>query len=205
MCIIWKFGPIRQTIVRRGPVYDVGINVFFFFIGESDEWWKLKCENVNAFQKHTLYISGKMGCNCSSDYSDGEWIENLDEICEHCNCPIAPQSCNPVSVCRRLFSIHSVRASAGKEKRSRSLKWTWELKYLCRPYLKVWASSIIFSHQYTDQLIGFHSSQFSPPSSPLPGNYIAFVCDWSEIPWCSAGCADILYTHIIDFLLFLSE
>lgn len=39
-----------------------------------------------------------MGCNCSSDYSDSEWIENLDEICEHCNCPIAPQSCNPVSV-----------------------------------------------------------------------------------------------------------
>uniref|UniRef100_A0A674MXR0 Tyrosine-protein kinase n=1 Tax=Takifugu rubripes TaxID=31033 RepID=A0A674MXR0_TAKRU len=36
-----------------------------------------------------------MGCNCSSDYSDGEWIENLDEMCEHCNCPIAPQSCNP--------------------------------------------------------------------------------------------------------------
>uniref|UniRef100_H3C5T8 Tyrosine-protein kinase n=1 Tax=Tetraodon nigroviridis TaxID=99883 RepID=H3C5T8_TETNG len=36
-----------------------------------------------------------MGCNCSSDYSDAEWIENLDEICEHCNCPIAPQSCNP--------------------------------------------------------------------------------------------------------------
>ncbi|XP_070834956.1 tyrosine-protein kinase Lck [Chaetodon trifascialis] len=36
-----------------------------------------------------------MGCNCSSDYSDNEWIENLDEICEHCNCPIAPQSCNP--------------------------------------------------------------------------------------------------------------
>lgn len=39
-----------------------------------------------------------MGCNCSSDYSDSEWIENLDEICEHCNCPIPPQSCNPVSV-----------------------------------------------------------------------------------------------------------
>lgn len=39
-----------------------------------------------------------MGCNCSSDYSDSEWIENLDEICEHCNCPISPQSCNPVSV-----------------------------------------------------------------------------------------------------------
>ncbi|CAG09909.1 unnamed protein product, partial [Tetraodon nigroviridis] len=37
-----------------------------------------------------------MGCNCSSDYSDAEWIENLDEICEHCNCPIAPQSCNPL-------------------------------------------------------------------------------------------------------------
>ncbi|XP_040916192.1 tyrosine-protein kinase Lck [Toxotes jaculatrix] len=36
-----------------------------------------------------------MGCNCSSDYSDNDWIENLDEICEHCNCPIPPQSCNP--------------------------------------------------------------------------------------------------------------
>ncbi|XP_037603241.1 tyrosine-protein kinase Lck [Sebastes umbrosus] len=36
-----------------------------------------------------------MGCNCSSDYSDSEWIENLDEMCEHCNCPIPPQSCNP--------------------------------------------------------------------------------------------------------------
>ncbi|XP_047467866.1 tyrosine-protein kinase Lck [Mugil cephalus] len=36
-----------------------------------------------------------MGCNCSSDYSDSDWIENLDEICEHCNCPIPPQSCNP--------------------------------------------------------------------------------------------------------------
>ncbi|XP_029982098.1 tyrosine-protein kinase Lck [Sphaeramia orbicularis] len=36
-----------------------------------------------------------MGCNCSSDYSDSDWIENLDEICEHCNCPIPPQSSNP--------------------------------------------------------------------------------------------------------------
>nr|XP_057946225.1 tyrosine-protein kinase Lck [Doryrhamphus excisus] len=36
-----------------------------------------------------------MGCNCSSDYSDTEWIENLDVICEHCNCPIPPRSCNP--------------------------------------------------------------------------------------------------------------
>lgn len=36
-----------------------------------------------------------MGCNCSSDYSDSDWIENLDEICEHCNCPIPPQSGNP--------------------------------------------------------------------------------------------------------------
>lgn len=39
-----------------------------------------------------------MGCNCSSDYSDDEFIENLDEICEHCNCPIPPESCNAVSV-----------------------------------------------------------------------------------------------------------
>uniref|UniRef100_A0A3P9N1P4 Tyrosine-protein kinase n=1 Tax=Poecilia reticulata TaxID=8081 RepID=A0A3P9N1P4_POERE len=37
-----------------------------------------------------------MGCACSSD-SDSEWMENLDEICEHCNCPIPPQACNPVS------------------------------------------------------------------------------------------------------------
>ncbi|KAM9355280.1 tyrosine-protein kinase Lck isoform 2-T2 [Pholidichthys leucotaenia] len=36
-----------------------------------------------------------MGCSCSSDYSDSDWIENLDEICEHCNCPIAPHSSNP--------------------------------------------------------------------------------------------------------------
>ncbi|XP_076017630.1 tyrosine-protein kinase Lck [Genypterus blacodes] len=37
-----------------------------------------------------------MGCNCSSDYSDNdEWMENLDEMCEHCNCPIPPQSSNP--------------------------------------------------------------------------------------------------------------
>uniref|UniRef100_A0A096MH38 Tyrosine-protein kinase n=1 Tax=Poecilia formosa TaxID=48698 RepID=A0A096MH38_POEFO len=35
-----------------------------------------------------------MGCACSSD-SDSEWMENLDEICEHCNCPIPPQACNP--------------------------------------------------------------------------------------------------------------
>ncbi|XP_028293618.1 tyrosine-protein kinase Lck [Gouania willdenowi] len=36
-----------------------------------------------------------MGCNCSSDYSDSEWIENLDEMCEHCNCQIPLQSSNP--------------------------------------------------------------------------------------------------------------
>ncbi|KAM3870800.1 tyrosine-protein kinase Lck [Diretmus argenteus] len=36
-----------------------------------------------------------MGCNCSSEYSDNdEWMENLDEVCEHCNCPIPPQSSN---------------------------------------------------------------------------------------------------------------
>ncbi|XP_041828665.1 tyrosine-protein kinase Lck [Melanotaenia boesemani] len=57
-----------------------------------------------------------MGCACSSD-SDSEWIENLDEICEHCNCPIPPPSSNP----------------------------------------------------YTDQLIPY-SSQYSPPTSPLPDN-----------------------------------
>lgn len=128
-----------------------------------------------------------MGCSCSSDYSDSEWIENLDEICEHCNCPIAPQSCNPVSVCTRLFNIHSVWAY----EHSAWLKWTWEVKHLCRLDLKDWASPIIFSHQYTDQLISYHSSHYSPPSSPLPGNYIAFVC--------SAGFADILCTHKINF------
>uniref|UniRef100_A0A4W5N1R4 Tyrosine-protein kinase n=1 Tax=Hucho hucho TaxID=62062 RepID=A0A4W5N1R4_9TELE len=31
-----------------------------------------------------------MGCNYSSDYDD--WIENLDEVCDHCNCPIPPKS-----------------------------------------------------------------------------------------------------------------
>ncbi|CAB1330781.1 unnamed protein product, partial [Coregonus sp. 'balchen'] len=31
-----------------------------------------------------------MGCNYSSDYDD-DWIENLDEVCDHCNCPIPPQ------------------------------------------------------------------------------------------------------------------
>ncbi|MBN3305215.1 tyrosine-protein kinase Lck [Amia ocellicauda] len=34
-----------------------------------------------------------MGCNCSSEYDD-DWIENLDEVCEHCNCPLPPQSKN---------------------------------------------------------------------------------------------------------------
>uniref|UniRef100_A0A8D3E4Q9 Tyrosine-protein kinase n=1 Tax=Scophthalmus maximus TaxID=52904 RepID=A0A8D3E4Q9_SCOMX len=46
-----------------------------------------------------------MGCNCSSDYSDSDWIENLDEICEHCNCPIPPQSCNPYT--DQLIPYHS--------------------------------------------------------------------------------------------------
>ncbi|KAM3594013.1 uncharacterized protein V6R79_000669 [Siganus canaliculatus] len=64
-----------------------------------------------------------MGCNCSSDYSDNEWIENLDEICEHCNCPIGPQTCNP----------------------------------------------------YTEQLIPTHSSQHSPPTSPLPDNLVVAI------------------------------
>ncbi|XP_037550682.1 tyrosine-protein kinase Lck [Nematolebias whitei] len=35
-----------------------------------------------------------MGCSCSTD-SDSDWMENLDEVCEHCNCPIPPQSSNP--------------------------------------------------------------------------------------------------------------
>ncbi|KAJ7988992.1 hypothetical protein DPEC_G00314930 [Dallia pectoralis] len=38
-------------------------------------------------------VSCKMGCNCSSDYDD-DWIENIDDMCEQCNCPIAPQSGN---------------------------------------------------------------------------------------------------------------
>ena len=66
-----------------------------------------------------LYIAEKMGCNCSSDYTDDEWIENLDEICEHCNCPIPPQSCNPVSVyvhfCIFLF-IHTGASVFGVSK-----------------------------------------------------------------------------------------
>lgn len=53
-------------------------------------------------------IAGKMGCNCSSDYSDSEWIENLDEICEHCNCPIGPQSCNPVSPYEHFVWAHGL-------------------------------------------------------------------------------------------------
>uniref|UniRef100_A0A8C8DEQ7 Tyrosine-protein kinase n=1 Tax=Oncorhynchus tshawytscha TaxID=74940 RepID=A0A8C8DEQ7_ONCTS len=32
-----------------------------------------------------------MGCNYSSDYDD-DWIENLDEVCDHCNCPIPLKS-----------------------------------------------------------------------------------------------------------------
>ncbi|XP_077586862.1 tyrosine-protein kinase Lck [Stigmatopora nigra] len=35
-----------------------------------------------------------MGCNCSTDYSDNEWEDNCDEMCEHCTCPVPPQSCN---------------------------------------------------------------------------------------------------------------
>ena len=65
--------------------------------------------------KTNLSAAGKMGCNCSSDYSDSEWIENLDEICEHCNCPIAPQSCNPVSIsttCAHLRQCTSKRMCA---------------------------------------------------------------------------------------------
>lgn len=52
-----------------------------------------------------------MGCNCSSDYSDGEWMENLDEICEHCSCPIPPQSCNPVSVNVRCGTLQRMNES----------------------------------------------------------------------------------------------
>lgn len=58
-----------------------------------------------------------MGCNCSSDYSDTDWIENLDEICEHCNCPIPPQSCNPVSVyvhvaCACIYILYLISTDA---------------------------------------------------------------------------------------------
>ncbi|CDQ64412.1 unnamed protein product [Oncorhynchus mykiss] len=35
-----------------------------------------------------------MGCNCSSDYDD-DWVENLDEVCDNCNCPIPTQSAKP--------------------------------------------------------------------------------------------------------------
>ncbi|XP_043938413.1 tyrosine-protein kinase Lck [Protopterus annectens] len=34
-----------------------------------------------------------MGCNCSSEYDDDDWMENLD-ICEKCHCPILPEN-NP--------------------------------------------------------------------------------------------------------------
>ncbi|XP_068194417.1 tyrosine-protein kinase Lck [Antennarius striatus] len=44
-----------------------------------------------------------MGCNCSSDYSDSDWMENFDDMCEHCNCPIAPESCNPYT--KQLIQI----------------------------------------------------------------------------------------------------
>ncbi|TDG98662.1 hypothetical protein EPR50_G00202520 [Perca flavescens] len=53
------------------------------------------CGPQQSCLEETYISREKMGCNCSSDYSDSEWIENLDEICEHCNCPIPPQSCNP--------------------------------------------------------------------------------------------------------------
>ncbi|KAF1375073.1 hypothetical protein PFLUV_G00235630 [Perca fluviatilis] len=54
-----------------------------------------RCGPKQSCLEETYISREKMGCNCSSDYSDSEWIENLDEICEHCNCPIPPQSCNP--------------------------------------------------------------------------------------------------------------
>lgn len=57
-----------------------------------------------SFSIFNLFIPEKMGCNCSSDYSDNDWIENLDEICEHCNCPIPPSASNPVSVHFCVFS-----------------------------------------------------------------------------------------------------
>uniref|UniRef100_A0A6Q2ZME5 Tyrosine-protein kinase n=1 Tax=Esox lucius TaxID=8010 RepID=A0A6Q2ZME5_ESOLU len=45
-----------------------------------------------------------MGCNCSSDYDD-DWIENIDEVCDQCNCPIATQSHNQVSVYVCLYNL----------------------------------------------------------------------------------------------------
>lgn len=54
-----------------------------------------------------------MGCTCSSD-SDSDWIENLDEVCEHCNCPIPPQSSNPVRVCLFVSEFkHATRMDSG--------------------------------------------------------------------------------------------
>ncbi|XP_035249645.1 tyrosine-protein kinase Lck [Anguilla anguilla] len=44
--------------------------------------------------RRITHTSGRMGCSCSSDYYDEDWIENLDEVCEHCNCPLPPQTSN---------------------------------------------------------------------------------------------------------------
>lgn len=70
-----------------------------------------------------LSILETMGCNCSSDYDEG-WIENLDEKCDQCNCPLPPDSLYPVSVaCSRLFVpghcavlVHILQSQSGKSK-----------------------------------------------------------------------------------------
>lgn len=117
------------------------------------------CRNKDGFQ---LFFAETMGCSCSSDYSDTDWIENLDEICEHCNCPIPPQSCNQVGV-------HS----------SRSVSTWYFTDYICRECVKYFCVNLDFilkmfffvfpCLQYIDQLIPY-PSQHSPPTSPLPGN-----------------------------------
>lgn len=82
------------------------------------------CRNKDGFQ---LFFAETMGCSCSSDYSDTDWIENLDEICEHCNCPIPPQSCNQVGV-------HS----------SRSVNTWYFTDYICRECVKYFCVNLDF-------------------------------------------------------------
>lgn len=122
-----------------------------------------------------------MGCNCSSDYSDSEWIENLDEMCEHCNCPIAPQSGNTVSdggfhsgdCCEGAASARHLSSDFTNDcDRRFILCLKVELILLRFSENSTRDSAVIFfsRQQYTNQLIPYHTSQHSPPMSPLPGN-----------------------------------
>ncbi|MGH0178090.1 UNVERIFIED_CONTAM: hypothetical protein FKN15_076435 [Acipenser sinensis] len=42
----------------------------------------VETDGISSFLQET------MGCS-SSEYDD-DWVENIDEYCEHCNCPIKP-------------------------------------------------------------------------------------------------------------------